>query len=309
MWRKKGKILHIENLTDQMVSHALGPTALLCGDYIRVFFSSRDQNNKSHPFFFDVHKENPLDIKFIQKTPILDLGSLGSFDDDGIMPCGIVRLDERTIYLYYVGWNRGVTVAYRNAIGLAVSHDNGRHFKKMFDGPIIDRRKNEAHMAASPCVMKEGNLWHCWYTSGTRWVLINNKTEPIYTIRYAYSDNGVDWVRDGHECMDQASDYEAFARPTVIKENGLYRMWYNFRGCDNYRDGVSSYQIGYAESHDAANWVRKDSEAGIKRSKEGWDSSMQCYPFVVELENKLLMFYNGNGFGRSGLGFAEYRKG
>ena len=36
---------------------------------------------------------------------------------------------------------------------------------------------------------------------------------------------------------------------------------------------------------------------------------MQCYPCVVENDDRLLMFYNGNGFGKSGLGYAECHRG
>ena len=31
---------------------------------------------------------------------------------------------------------------------------------------------------------------------------------------------------------------------------------------------------------------------------------MQAYPFVFKKDDKLHMFYNGNGFGQSGLGYA-----
>ncbi len=36
------------------------------------------------------------------------------------------------------------------------------------------------------------------------------------------------------------------------------------------------------------------------------DSEMQCYPHVINLNERLVMFYNGNGFGRTGIGYAEY---
>ena len=32
---------------------------------------------------------------------------------------------------------------------------------------------------------------------------------------------------------------------------------------------------------------------------------MICYPHIVKVNNKYLMFYNGNGFGKSGFGYAE----
>jgi hypothetical protein len=31
---------------------------------------------------------------------------------------------------------------------------------------------------------------------------------------------------------------------------------------------------------------------------------MICYPCVVEVDGRTLMFYNGNGFGQTGFGYA-----
>jgi hypothetical protein len=51
-------------------------------------------------------------------------------------------------------------------------------------------------------------------------------------------------------------------------------------------------------------WERKDDAAGIAPSDTGWDSAMIAYPAVIAIENRTLMFYNGNGFGVSGFGYA-----
>lgn len=31
---------------------------------------------------------------------------------------------------------------------------------------------------------------------------------------------------------------------------------------------------------------------------------MQCYPYVIAIDGKTYLFYNGNGFGQSGIGLA-----
>ena len=304
MWEKKGLIFSVDNISEEMKSHVLGPTVVVNERSFRIFFSSRDQDQTSRPFYIDVDKTDPSKIIHIETTPLFHLGDLGTFDDDGVMPCSAVDLGKGVIRLYYVGWNRGVTVSYRNSIGLAVSHDGGARFERMYEGPVIDRSFREPHMAASPCVLKVGDVWKCWYTSGTRWITVEGKTEPIYTIRYAESADGVNWERDGRHCLNQRCQQEAFARPTVLKISGKYRMWYSFRESHDYRGGAGSYRIGYAESLDGRIWSRLDSEAGIGASEEGWDSEMLCYPCVVRVGENLVMFYNGNGFGKSGLGFA-----
>ena len=128
------------------------------------FFSSRDQNQTSRPFYIDVDKTDPSKIIRIETSPLFQPGDLGTFDDDGVMPCSAVDLGRGVIRLYYVGWNRGVTVSYRNSIGVAVSHDGGARFERMYEGPVIDRSFREPHMAASPVFL--------------RWVMFGNVGTP-----------------------------------------------------------------------------------------------------------------------------------
>ncbi len=62
--------------------------------------------------------------------------------------------------------------------------------------------------------------------------------------------------------------------------------------------------IGYAESNDGLDWSRHDDLAGITVSSEGWDSEMVCYPWVGDLGGSRRMLYNGNAYGRTGIGQA-----
>jgi hypothetical protein len=252
----------------------------------------------------DIDVENFQKKICIHNTPVLSLGKLGTFDDSGVMPSWIV--DYKGLrYLYYIGWNKGLTVPYRNSIGLAIS-DDGKTFVRRFDGPIMDRTIDEPYMSATPCVIIEAGIWRMWYLSGTGWKRHAGHPEPYYNIKYAESVDGILWKREGHVCIDFKSPFEGgIARPSVIKDGATYRMWYSYRGAVDYRTNTSaSYRIGYAESKDGLEWIRKDEEVGIDLSQEGWDSEMICYPFVKRLDGKLHMFYNGNGFGRSGIGYA-----
>lgn len=307
MWSKKKLLLNIENYNDWMVSHACVPTAInIDENTVRIYYAPRNKKGKSIPTYFDVEANNPLKVKYIHDHPILDLGELGTFDDDGIMPCSAVRISKKRIYLYYVGWNPSVSVPYRNAIGLAISNDNGLSFEKAFKGAIVERNKTEPFFTASPFVLKEDGKWHLWYASSTGFVIVNNKPEPLYEIKYAYSNDGIDWIRPNITCISPAEKYQCTARPTVIKEDGIYKMWFTFRGSFDYRDGKESYKIGYAESIDAINWNRLDEKSGIQLSESGWDSKMQTYPSVIKIKGKKYLFYNGNGFGKTGIGLAEW---
>jgi hypothetical protein len=133
------------------------------------------------------------------------------------------------------------------------------------------------------------------------------KAEPRYHIKYAESEDGINWNRKGIVAIDYKTDSEAgIVRASVLKENGCYHMWYSFRGGVDYRTSLkSSYRIGYAISIDGISWRRMDEEAGIDVSPEGWDSEMIEYPHVIQHCGMKYMFYNGNKFGHSGFGFAE----
>jgi len=43
---------------------------------------------------------------------------------------------------------------------------------------------------------------------------------------------------------------------------------------------------------------------GIDVSDNGWDSKMISYPFIYIHKGMKFMVYNGNGFGKSGFGYA-----
>ena len=73
-------------------------------------------------------------------------------------------------------------------------------------------------------------------------------------------------------------------------------MWYCYRG--------DAYRIGYAESADGVEWVRRDDLAGITASEHGWDSQMVAYPCVFDCDGARYMLYNGDGYGRTGIGLA-----
>ena len=94
-------------------------------------------------------------------------------------------------------------------------------------------------------------------------------------------------------------------RASVMKCGIGYKMWYSYRSDIDYRtDCNSSYRIGYAESINGINWERMDRLNGVTVSADGWDSFMVAYPHVIKLANRLFMFYNGNGFGQTGIGYA-----
>lgn len=258
----------------------------------------------SHPAYIEVDERQPDRVLYVHDRPILSLGKAGTFDDSGIMPSWIVN-ERGTKYLYYLAWNPQVTVPYRLSIGLALSTDGGRTFEKYSEGPICDRDMSEPFFNTAPCVLKDGDSWRMWYVSCTGWRLINHRQEPLYNIKYAESRDGINWIRTGRICIGYDDFTEAIGRPCVYFEDGRYKMLYSYRSATGYRtDPAKSYRLGYAESANGLDWVRLDAQVGIERSAEGWDSQMMEYCFRFCQGDKTYLFYNGNGFGQSGMGYA-----
>jgi hypothetical protein len=305
-WQRHGRIFDPALYPDKVCSHAQVPTVLDCGDQLRIYYADRTPANKSFMCYIDVDAEDPSHIIDLHSDALLSLGAPGTFDDDGAMPACAVRVDGR-VFLYYSGWNRGVTVPYRNSIGIAVSEDDGRNFRRMYEGPVMDRTAEEPYIAVTPSIVRGADSWRMWYISGLRWVPIAENLEPVYVIKYAESLDGIRWVRPNHQCLPQRHPFEAFSHPSVIQSNGVYHMWFCSRDSSDFRDGAGAYRIGYARSSNGLDWERDDEFGGLGVSDEGWDSTMTAYPYVVVGRNgKVRMFYNGNSFGRSGIGYAEW---
>jgi predicted GH43/DUF377 family glycosyl hydrolase len=306
-WVKKGLVYGPSGEADWMRSHAQIPTALARGDTIRLYITVRPEQKISMTTFVDVDMKDPSRVLYVHKKPILPLGGQGTFDEFGVMPSAALEVNG-DIWLYTIGWTRGHTVPYLNAIGLAISKDGGTTFERPFIGPVLDRTPYEPYSTMSPSILRQGDQWHMWYGSGVDWITVNGKCEPIYVIKYAHSSDGLLWHRPNICCVPGQTPGEASTRPAVIYDNGLFHMWFSYRGSQDFRGGKGSYRMGYASSKDGKSWRRGDDDAGIAPGDAGaWDSDMMAYPNIIDTPYGRYMFYNGNRFGAEGFGYAVWQ--
>jgi predicted GH43/DUF377 family glycosyl hydrolase len=310
-WKKLGRIFNpaeIENIS-WMQEFAQAPSVLVFDDFIRVYFSCRppkDENGQyvSYTAYIDLNRNNLFEILNIAEKPILNLGELGTFDEFGIYPTSVIR-NENEVLAYYGGWTRCDSVPFNVAIGLAISHDNGKTFTKFGKGPILSYSINEPFVISGPKIRIFNDRWYLYYIAGQKWIENNGNPEPVYKIRMAYSEDGINWIKlDKNLIESKLEENEAQASPDVFFFNEKYHMFFCYRYSLNFRIKENGYRIGYACSDDKINWVRDDTKAGIDISEEGWDSEMIAYPHVFELDGKIYMLYLGNQVGRFGFGLA-----
>lgn len=296
-WRKLGRIFAPPGELAWVHSHAMSPFALpLGGSRYRIYFAGRDDRSRARIGFLEIDLTEPARVLRSSAAPVLDLGSLGCFDDSGVLASWLVPHGGR-LFHYYGGWSLGVSVPFYCFVGLALSDDGGESFTRVHQAPILERCAADPLMNGSPCVLERDGRWRMWYYSGVRWDPQPQNPKHFYHIRYAESRDGVTWTREGRVAIDfQSSDEYAIARPSVLWHGGRYRMWYCYRG--------AAYRIGYAESPDGLAWTRLDDRCGLDVSPTGWDSEMVEYPHVFEHAGRLFMLYNGNGYGVTGFGLA-----
>jgi len=275
---------------DWLHSHATLPTPWqLDADRVRLFFSSRDEENRSHIGFVDM--ENGIVVSETQE--VLGPGKTGTFDQHGVSPCCILEV-EGEIWLYYLGWNLGVDVPFRNSIGLAVWQKREHRFSKVADGPILDRNLIDPFTLSYPFVLKDESGFRMWYGSHLSWEKDGFPMQHV--IKYAHSQDGIHWKRDGHICLNvEGKDY-AFSRPWVLKTQEGFEMYYCYRG--------DAYRLGYATSEDGLTWERKDHVIQLA-SPPQWAREMQCYPAVAVWNQEKQILFNGNQYGKTGVGVIE----
>ena len=265
---------------------------------IRVYLGCWDKNNISRIGYIDLNINNPLEIFQTSERPVLDIGCNGTFDENGVFPGHVIRVDKQ-IYLYYTGFQLGQKIRHYNFGGLAISKDNGDTFDRYSQAPIIDRSDEGLFVRSGQSLLKIDDDYLNVYSAGSKWKVVGDKSRPVYNIFFQKTKDGINLNKMGKKIIECDYNIEhGLGRPQIIEINNRYYIFYTRRMLN------MKYHLGYAVSDDLIVWERKD-DLGIDHSKNGWDSEMVYFPSVIEVKNKIYLFYSGNNFGESGVGIAE----
>jgi hypothetical protein len=296
-WVKKGRLFN----PCGEYTHGSHPCAIhVAGDNYIVAFTRRDAQQKSHIFLSRTTVSAGHIVLKGEPRHALSPGEPCRFDCDGAISVCLVKCSDN-YYLYYVGWQNLPEGLWICDTGRARLDPDALTLTREFPGPVLGRDKtNPLFAAATAFHVEEGN-WQTWYNSGIRWEKTASGWKHYYGIHYAHSANGIDWTCEPGMCLPFADEYEyAFGRPSVIRRDGGYYMWYAHRATRT----IDTYRIGFASSRDGRTWNRQDALSGIDVSPSGWDSEMICYPSVFEHRGVFYMLYNGNDYGKTGFGYA-----
>lgn len=298
-WTKLGRLYvpAASGRHPKLATHAANPLPVhLQGDVYRVFYSGRDDTNRS--------SVGAVDIDIVRREvitdhhhPFFEHGPAGSFFADGVSigncyEAGGVR------YMLFMGWQAPAGGHWRGDIGRLVV-DPGLTLRLDGAGPFMGGDATDPISLSYPWVLRSGvRGFDMWYGSTRTWDAGNG--EMLHTLRHARSDDGHQWTRTGEEVPHALGHAQAFSRPTVVRNGrGDLDMWFSYRSGSG-----ESYRIGYARSDDGIHWTLDLNSAGISISDNGWDAEMIEYPYVFDHKGQRYMLYNGNGYGRTGFGLA-----
>lgn len=301
-WRKLGIIYKPDGSLSWAKSHAMIPTPVrISDDIIRVFITFCDESGIGRPGFIDFFAHDLTKIINISQTPLLDIGDPGTFDENGVLACSVVRESKDRWKMYYAGFELGTKIRYRLLTGVAQSNDGGNTFKRICNVPALERSDSELFFRGGPYCLLEDGCYRLWYVAGSSWLENHGKSMPIYEVRYLESSDGIFWPGSGQlQIAINKSDEHGFGRPCVIpKSEGGYRMFYSIR-----RKSMGEYRLGYAESLDGVQWTRMDEKLNLDVGPGGFDENAIMYAAPIEVNGRLYVFYNGNNFGKDGVALA-----
>ena len=133
----------------------------------------------------------------------------------------------------------------------------------------------------APSIIREGTTYRMWF--------IDVKQDP-WVIRHASSTNGRNW--DVHEApvltVDQNWERTRLFYPTVLKQDGVYLMWYG-----SYWAGRSSTTaLGFAASADGLNWYKHPDNPVLRPDPDRpWESHYVTSQSVIRLADGSLRIW------------------
>jgi len=296
-WTRLGRV-ELPPLGPMANSHAMLPTPLVLDDRIRVYFAACDVEMRGRVYWADLSRDDPRRVIDVSPGPALDLGKGDAFDVDGVNPSQVVQRDG-AVWLYYIGWRRGPAEApYTLFVGLAKSEDGGRRFYRVQADPILKPVPGEELFRTASHVFRWGEGWAMFYIGGGAFfTAASGKRLPTYGLRCATSDDGFNWDEPGAIALSPRADRGeiGFGRPVLWRDDGRVVLLLSVRSEAGYRL-VSVSRLPPGDD---------DISELLEHTDDAWEAEMTCFGAPCTAGGNEYLFYNGNGFGRTGFGVAQ----
>lgn len=223
----------------------------------------------------------------------------------------VIQMDEKVLFMYFVAWGKS-DKKIPNTTSLAISKDSGKTWHYYDKNPIIKLDKPwDKEGTGSVYIIKKNNEFWMYYTCIGEYYQKPRNVEtfhgdiiPKIGIGLAFSKNGIEWKKyDGLVLSPRGFDAQPYeyivSKPCIIKDEDCFRMWFSSMG--------KAYRIQEAISKNGINFefttINHDEYFGLGKSGS-FDDKQRSYAFVLKVDNNYHMWYAGNGFGATGIGYA-----
>jgi len=170
-----------------------------------------------------------------RENPVLYPGNEGDWDSGRAGPGPVIKIDN-IYYMYYHSWQHYWEIG---GIGLATSTD-GINWTK-YPQPILTGGDWDFHLMATS-VVRKNDLYYMYYSGGSE-----------YRIGLATSTDGISWTKSALNPIIVPTltwEQNSTGYPSVILENGLFKMIYVSLSSDN------SF-FGWATSTNGVDWGKQ----------------------------------------------------
>jgi uncharacterized delta-60 repeat protein len=268
------------------------------GDNVYMYYGNLSATSSSNgEKTFDLYDpaNTGINSEFTKASsnPVLNLGAGGTWDDTHIYGSSVIRDSDGTYKMWYSGHDGS-----NLRIGYATSSD-GINWSKYSGNPVLDLGAGgswESTHVGYPVVMRDSDgTYKMWYAGhdGSTW-----------RIGYATSSDGINWNKySGNPVLNLGAggswDDAHVLTGKVIKENGIYKMWYSGHNGSNWR-------IGYATSSDGINWSKYSGNPVLNLGAGGsWDDAHVYISSVIkDRDGTYKMWYTGHSGSNTRIGYA-----
>ena len=227
----------------------------------------------------------PSGMNWFRQGMVLDVGPIPSTYENSGWP-SVVKGSDGVYRMWYTGTQAAVPVLNRY-IRYATSVD-GENWDLM--GIVIGPNATLEDRVYAATVIEDGGMYKMWYVGDDR--------DPPWGsyIFYATSPDGYTWTRQGlvlPMAFEGTYDSVGASFPNVLKDGGVYKMWY--AGYDNVH-----YRILYATSSDGQSWTYQNLAIDVGSNPSDYDYVWAFEPAVVKDANGMYHIwyssFNGTHF-------------
>jgi len=215
--------------------------------------------------------------------PVLSRGGAGEWDEESVTPATMLKMNDGTHRLYYVGRNNAGVCG----LGLATSTD-GINFTKHSGNPLVLASAwsgGGTDMAVGHVVKLSSGQWALMFERGIS-----------FAIYLGLSSDGMSWTpgNNGNPVMEGTAgswDSNGVANPKLFElAAGKYLLGYNGNS------GEGRWKIGFAWSTDLINWTKFSGNPVMDTGPAEWDAYRVESAFIAKQDvgtERVRMWYFG----------------